>query len=134
MNRSDSALMWFRRDLRLADNAALHAALKAAERVHCVFVYDTDILDRLPSRNDRRVEFIAQSVAELQHALAVHGGGLITLHGAAREEIPRLARTLGVQTVYANHDYEPAAVARDAEVASGSSRARTRSSSRRMRC
>jgi deoxyribodipyrimidine photo-lyase len=116
MNRSDSALMWFRRDLRLADNAALHAALKAAERVHCVFVYDTDILDRLPACNDRRVEFIVQSVAELQQALAVHGGGLITLHGAAREEIPRLARTLGVQAVYANHDYEPAAVARDAEV------------------
>ena len=117
MTRPDAALMWFRRDLRLADNAALYAALKAAGRVHCVFVYDTDILDRLPSRNDRRVEFIVQSVAELHQALAAHGGGLITLHGAAREEIPRLARTLGVQAVYANHDYEPAAVARDSAVA-----------------
>ena len=117
MNRPDAALMWFRRDLRIADNAALYAALKAAGRVHCVFVYDTEILDRLPSRSDRRVEFIVQSVAELHQALAAQAGGLITLHGSAREEIPRLAQTLGVQAVYANHDYEPAAVARDAAVA-----------------
>ncbi|MBX3662322.1 MAG: deoxyribodipyrimidine photo-lyase [Burkholderiales bacterium] len=117
MNRTDAALMWFRRDLRLADNAALYAALKGAQRVHCVFVYDTEILDKLPSRSDRRVEFIVQSVSELQQSLAAHGGGLITLHGAAREEIPRLARKLGVRAVYANHDYEPYAVARDADVA-----------------
>jgi deoxyribodipyrimidine photo-lyase len=117
MNRTDAALMWFRRDLRLADNAALYAALKGAQQVHCVFVYDTDILDKLPSRDDRRVEFIAQSVSELQQSLAAHGGGLITVHGAAREEVPRLARKLGVQAVYANHDYEPAAVARDEAVA-----------------
>ncbi len=117
MNRPDTALMWFRRDLRLADNAALYAALKAAGRVHCVFVYDSEILEQLSSRSDRRVEFIAQSAAELHQALAKHGGGLITLYGAAREEIPRLARKLGVQAVYANHDYEPAAAARDAAVA-----------------
>jgi len=117
MNRPAPVLMWFRRDLRLADNAALHAALTAGPRVHCVFVYDTRILDPLPSRSDRRVEFIVQSVAELHRTLAAHGGGLITLHGAACEEIPRLARTLGVQAVYANHDYEPDAVARDAAVA-----------------
>src|SRR5690606_5562741 len=99
------------------DNAALHAALTAARRVHCVFVYDTGILDRLPSRSDRRVEFIVQSVDELHRGLSALGGGLVTLHGPAQTEIPRLARELGVQAVYANHDYEPAAVARDAAVA-----------------
>ena len=117
MNQSETALMWFRRDLRVADNAALHAALTAARRVHCVFVYDTGILDRLPSRSDRRVEFIVQSVDELHRGLSARGGGLVTLHGPAQTEIPRLARELGVQAVYANHDYEPAAVARDAAVA-----------------
>lgn len=117
MSRSDAALMWFRRDLRVADNAALYAALKDARRVHCVFVYDTEILDALPTRSDRRVEFIVQSVTELQRELAAHGGGLLTLHGRAAEVIPRLARELGVKAVYANHDYEPAAVARDAAVA-----------------
>ena len=60
--------MWFRRDLRCDDNAALYAALKAGRRVFCVFVYDTDILDALPSRADRRVEFIWQSVTELGRA------------------------------------------------------------------
>lgn len=117
MSRTDAALMWFRRDLRVADNAALYAALKAARRVYCVFVYDTEILDVLPSRNDRRVEFILQSVDELGRDLAARGGQLIVLHGSARVEIPRLAVKLGVQAVYANHDYEPAALARDAAVA-----------------
>lgn len=117
MSRFDSALMWFRRDLRVADNAALYAALKAARRVYCVFVYDTEILDVLPSRNDRRIEFIVQSVDELGRELAARGGQLIVLHGSARAEIPRLAAALGVHAVYANHDYEPDAVARDAAVA-----------------
>ena len=96
MNRFDAALMWFRRDLRVADNAALYAALKAARRVYCAFVYDTEILDVLPSRADRRVEFIAQSVHELGRELAARGGQLIVLHGSARAEIPRLAARLGV--------------------------------------
>jgi deoxyribodipyrimidine photo-lyase len=117
MSRFDAALMWFRRDLRVADNAALYAALKASRRVYCVFVYDTEILDVLPSRSDRRVEFIVQSVDELGREIAARGGQLIVLHGSARAEIPRLAAALGVQAVYANHDYEPDALARDAAVA-----------------
>lgn len=117
MSQFDAVLMWFRRDLRSDDNAALHAALKDGRRVFCVFVYDTEILDALPTRTDRRVEFICQSVAELGRALDAAGGQLITLHGPARAEIPRLAAALGVQAVYANHDYEPQAVARDAAVA-----------------
>ncbi|MBS1217613.1 MAG: phr [Proteobacteria bacterium] len=123
MSRFDSALMWFRRDLRCADNAALHAALKSARRVYCAFVYDTEILDALPSRADRRVEFIWQSVAELGRELAARGGGLIALHGSARSAIPGLADTLGVHAVYANHDYEPEAAARDAAVAQALKRA-----------
>lgn len=117
MFRIDAALMWFRRDLRIVDNAALYAALKAARRVYCVFVYDTEILDVLPSRADRRIEFIVQSVDELGRELAGHGGQLIVLHGEARSEIPRLAASLGVQAVYANHDYEPDALVRDSAVA-----------------
>jgi deoxyribodipyrimidine photo-lyase len=117
MSRFDAALMWFRRDLRRDDNAALYAALKSARRVYCVFAYDTEILDALPSRADRRVEFIVQSVNALAADLAASGGELLTLHGVARDEIPRLAASLGVQAVFANRDYEPQAVARDAAVA-----------------
>ena len=109
--------MWFRRDLRLSDHAALYAALRAHPTVHCVFVFDREILDKLPTRFDRRVEFIWESAMELDAELRAAGGGLRVLHDRAREAIPRLARELGVQVVYANHDYEPQAIERDADVA-----------------
>ncbi len=117
MSQFDAVLMWFRRDLRSEDNAALYAALKDSRRVYCVFVYDTEILNDLPTRKDRRVEFICHSANELGEGLEKAGGQLITLHGAARTEIPRLAAKLRVQAVYANHDYEPQAGARDTAVA-----------------
>ncbi len=113
---ADAALVWFRRDLRDYDHAALYHALKSHPRVYCAFCFDTEILDALASRADRRVEFIWHSVQELDAALRGRGGGLIVLHGRAREEIPRLAVRLGVGAVYVNHDYEPAALDRDAAV------------------
>ncbi len=113
---SGKALVWFRRDLRTRDHAALYAALKAHAAVHCAFVFDTEILDALPTRADRRVEFIWESVRELGESLSAAGGGLHVLHGRAREEIPRLAGRLGAAAVYANHDYEPQAMERDAAV------------------
>jgi deoxyribodipyrimidine photo-lyase len=109
----DAALVWFRRDLRDHDHAALYHALKQARRVYCAFCFDTEILDRLPSRADRRVEFLWHSAVELNARLAERGGALLVLRGRAREEIPRLASALGVAAVYANHDYEPAAMDRD---------------------
>jgi deoxyribodipyrimidine photo-lyase len=110
-----TALVWFRRDLRTNDHAALHRALLDHDRVHCAFVFDTTILAPLP-RRDRRVEFILRAVEELDAALRGLGGGLIVRHGDPREEIPRLAADLGVDAVHANRDYEPPAIARDAEV------------------
>ena len=112
----DRALVWFRRDLRLADNAALHHALAAARQVHCAFVFDREILDVLPDPADRRVEFIWDSAAELKAALERHGGTLTVRHARVGEAIPALARELGVTAVFANHDYEPQAIARDAAV------------------
>ncbi len=116
MALDSAALIWFRRDLRAFDHAALHAALRAHGTVHCAFVFDTEILEPLP-RADRRVHFIWNSVGELQQALTALGGGLHVLHGRAREEVPRLAKRLGVAAVYASRDYEPRAIARDREVA-----------------
>src|SRR6185369_2218734 len=66
--------------------------------------------------DDARISFIHDCVAELDHALRAHGGGLHVLHGAARDEIPRLARALRVQAVFVARDYEPDAVARDEAV------------------
>ncbi|MGQ3123476.1 cryptochrome/photolyase family protein, partial [Variovorax sp.] len=108
-------LMWFRRDLRVDDNAALYHALRSCRQLVCVFVFDTAILDPLP-RVDRRVEFIRESLLELDEELRALGGGLIVRHAAAAEEIPALARALEVQAVFANRDDEPGALARDAGV------------------
>ncbi|SFM73973.1 deoxyribodipyrimidine photo-lyase [Variovorax sp. OV329] len=110
--------MWFRRDLRLSDNAALYHALRSCREVVCGFVFDTAILKNLP-KADRRVEFIRESLAELARDLAEHGGSLVVRHGLAEEELPRLARDLGVQAVFANRDDEPFAVERDAQVFGG---------------
>ena len=117
-----SALVWFRRDLRAHDHAALFHALKAARQVFCVFVFDSAILDKLP-RADRRVEFIRDSLVDLDAQLRslglAHGvadTGLIVQHGDAGILISALAAQLGVQAVYANHDDEPDALARDAGV------------------
>jgi deoxyribodipyrimidine photo-lyase len=116
----DRALVWMRRDLRVNDHAALYHALRAARQVWCVFVFDRDILDALP-RQDRRVEFIRDSLVGVDAELAalasshgLEGAGLIVRHGHAADEIAALAAALHVQAVYASHDDEPAALARDA--------------------
>lgn len=111
------SLCWFRRDLRLHDHAALFHALKNGATVHCVFVFDNDILDKLPNKSDRRVDFIWQSVLELHNELEKLGNTLHVLHGSARELIPLLARQLKAEAVYCNRDYEPAAMERDHFVA-----------------
>ncbi len=114
---ADAALVWFRRDLRAFDHAALSRALQAYTQVYCVFVFDSEILDALEDRNDRRVEFIWLTIKELDTTLRQMGGGLIVRHGRASAELPRLARDLGVRAVFANRDYEPQAIRRDATVA-----------------
>ena len=118
----NAALVWFRRDLRAHDHAALYHALRAARRVWCVFVFDRDLLDSLP-RRDRRVEFIHAALVDLDRQLrelgARHGNSgvrLLVRHGRARDELVALAATLGAQAVYANHDDDPYAQQRDAAV------------------
>jgi deoxyribodipyrimidine photo-lyase len=111
-----TSLCWFRRDLRAEDHAALHAALTRSSVVHCLFVFDAEILDALEDRADRRVEFIRDSIVELRNALERLGGSLHVRHGSARDLVPALAAELGVDAVFANRDYEPQAVARDAAV------------------
>ncbi len=109
-------LVWFRRDLRDYDQAALHQALKSSQQVYCAFIFDTGILDKLSDKADRRVEFIWESVRELKQALQQHGSDLIVLHGAASAEILQLAKKLDVDAVFTNRDYEPEAKKRDAMV------------------
>jgi deoxyribodipyrimidine photo-lyase len=113
--RVDRALVWFRRDLRADDHAALYHALRTAREVYCAFILDREILDPLP-RADRRVEFIHGALRVLDEDLRALGGALIVRQGVAADEIPRLAAQLGVQAVFTNHDDEPQALRRDALV------------------
>ncbi len=114
-----TGLVWFRRDLRLQDHAALHLALHQCAQVHCVFVLDRPILDPLP-RADRRVAFLLACLAELDAGLRALAGqphaGLIVLHAQAVDALPELADALGAQAVFAARDYEPQARARDEQV------------------
>lgn len=110
-----NSLVWFRRDLRVDDHAALHHALLSSRRVFGVFVFDTDILAGLPP-DDRRVQFLLDSVSELDAHLRSLGGYLIVRHGRAAQVIPALAAELDAESVFANRDYEPQALARDRAV------------------
>ena len=121
------ALVWLRRDLRLYDNAALHHALKECSQVWLTFIFDTDILDPLhiaakdskvdgDLTHDRRVDFIWQGLKQIDDELRALGGGLIVRVGKPTELIPKIAKELGVNIVYTNHDYEPSAIARDLQV------------------
>jgi deoxyribodipyrimidine photo-lyase len=117
-----NGLFWFRRDLRISDNAGLYHALKAATlrgqgaTVQCVFVFDRSILQHLPHQ-DRRITFIWDSLMALDQSLQQYGARLTVLTGDAKQLIPQLAKTLNACAVYTNHDDEPQALARDADVA-----------------
>ena len=117
-----TGLMWFRRDLRAQDNAALYHALKSCEQVYCAFIFDRSILDTLP-RADRRVEFIRESLVDLNGQLAqlgstepAHPAGLLVRHESASSALPALVRQLLADAVFTNHDDEPYSLARDAQV------------------
>lgn len=115
----NTGLVWFRRDLRTDDNTALCEALSLCQQVHCIFIFDRDILAPLP-RQDRRVEFIRESLCDLDvHLRQLSGqshGGLIVRHAQASQGVAALAQELQAQAVFAAHDYEPQAIARDALV------------------
>jgi deoxyribodipyrimidine photo-lyase len=109
-------VMWFRRDLRLHDNAALYHALKSTKPVLPVFIFDSDILDQLEDKTDRRVEFIHLCLLEMQTELSNLGSTLEVYYGKPIEVFEGLTTRYELQTVFTNHDYEPYALERDEAV------------------
>lgn len=110
------ALMWFRRDLRLHDNAALYHALRSGLPVVPVFIFDRNILDDLEDKGDRRVEFIHQALEHMQEQLLAAGSSLDVRYGKPGEIFRQLLAEYKVEKVFTNHDYEPFAIERDAEI------------------
>lgn len=110
------SLFWFRRDLRLNDNAGLYHALKESESVLPIFIFDTSILNKLVNKYDRRVDFIHQALTHLQQQLIANGSSLKVMYGNPISLLQELSETYTLQTVYTNHDYEPYARERDAQI------------------
>ena len=109
-------LHWFRRDLRLEDNAALSAALQQELPVLPIFIFDTEILSKLERKNDRRVDFIHQVLEQLQQQLRKLNADIEVLYCSPEEAFQQLLSKYAIKAVYTNHDYEPYAVQRDAQI------------------
>ncbi len=110
------SIFWFRRDLRLTDNAGLHHALKSGNSVLPLFIFDKDILDKLADKADKRVAFIHLALQNLQTELEVVGSALLVKYGKPIEIWKELLTQYHIKGVFANHDYEPYARKRDREI------------------
>jgi len=111
---NDATIFWFRRDLRLHDNAGLYLALRDNNNVVPVFIFDTEILNKLEDSSDRRVNFIHQTLVALNETLRKIGTSLLILYGNPVD----IFRSIHPRNVLCNGDYEPYARRRDDVVAS----------------
>ncbi len=110
------SVFWFRRDLRLEDNAGLYKALKYSESVHAVFIFDRAILDELKDTSDARVSFIHQQICQLKERLQENGQDLQVYYGHPTEVWKEIKASINPQAVFTNRDYEPYAKERDGQV------------------
>jgi len=111
------SIFWFRRDLRLDDNAGLYHALKSNNPVLPVFIFDSEILDKLP-KNDARVTFIHERLEKINKRLNAIESGLAVYHGKPMDLFRGLLNQFDIKEVYTNHDYEPYALERDNQIQS----------------
>ncbi|MDZ7878430.1 MAG: deoxyribodipyrimidine photo-lyase [Saprospiraceae bacterium] len=110
-------IFWFRRDLRLNDNAALYRALKSGKSVLPIFIFDKNILNKLEDRTDARVTFLYDTLTELKQELEKIGSTLLVFYDEPTEVWRKLTTDFDIKTVFANHDFEPYALKREASVA-----------------
>ncbi|MFI5156374.1 MAG: cryptochrome/photolyase family protein [Chitinophagales bacterium] len=106
-------IFWFRRDLRMHDQAGLYHALRSGIPVLPVFIFDRKILDLLENKSDRRVEFIHNRLTQMQGQLVHLGSSMEIFYGNPEEVFLELMGKWQINGVYTNHDYEPYARERD---------------------
>lgn len=104
-------ILWFRRDLRLQDNAIL---AHASKDVLPIFIFDTNILKKLP-KEDKRVTFIYQSVLNLKKELQTIGLDLAIFYGEPKTIFQQLL-PLGFDKVLCSVDFDKYAIQRDKEI------------------
>lgn len=110
------SIFWFRRDLRLEDNAALYQAMKGEHPVLPLFIFDQNILDKL-AVDDARITFIYQTIEDLKTVLQKQGSDVLVKYGKPESVWPEILKDYEVAAVYTNHDYEPYARERDDNMA-----------------
>jgi len=109
------SVFWFRRDLRLDDNVGFYNALSGNHPVLPIFIFDSEILDKLP-KDDARVSFIHQTLQKMRERLLENGSSLALYFGKPLEVFKDISEAYELQSVYTNHDYEPYARERDETV------------------
>lgn len=115
--KSTLAVFWFRRDLRLDDNAGLYHALKGEHPVLPLFIFDREILDKLQDKDDARVTFIYNEIEKINTELKKHGSSLLVLYDKPEHAWDKLLKEYNVAAVFTNRDYEPYAKNRDNAIA-----------------
>jgi len=109
-------IFWFRRDLRIDDNTALSAASSSKNPVLPIFIFDTNITDKLPV-DDRRINFIYDQLVKLNKVLISNYNSLLNVFkGNPTDILEKLSSEFEIVSVYANHDYEPYAIQRDKKI------------------
>jgi deoxyribodipyrimidine photo-lyase len=101
-----SALLWFRRDLRVHDHPALRAALDAGQPVVPVFCFDDGLLQGRHASGSR-TQFLLESLSDLDHALRARGSRLFVRRGPPQRELPKLAAEVGAETIHFSADVSP---------------------------
>ncbi len=109
-------LFWFRRDLRLEDNAGLYHALKSGTKVQCLFIFDSEILNLLENKKDRRLIFIFRQLEAIDLELKKYGSSLLIKYGSPLQVWNELLNENKIDSVFCNHDYEPYAIERDSKI------------------
>lgn len=107
------SFFWFRRDLRLHDNTALFHALNSGVPVQAVFIFDSDILDELEDKRDRRLVFIHEQLEKINQQLKEYGARLLVEYGKPMDVWKTLCDKYSIKAVFVNGDYEPYAFRRD---------------------
>jgi len=120
--KDNISIFWFRRDLRFEDNIGLYHALYQAKlkghKVLPIFIFDKNILDKLDDKNDRRVDFIHRTIMNMQSELVVMGKSMLVENDHPINVFNTYLKKYTIAAVYMNHDYEPLAIERDAQIKS----------------
>ncbi|HKI89967.1 MAG TPA: deoxyribodipyrimidine photo-lyase, partial [Draconibacterium sp.] len=109
-------VFWFRRDLRFFDNAGFYHALKSGNPVLPVFIFDTEILDKLNNCSDARVSFIYAEIQKLKIEFEKRNSSLDVFYSKPLAAFQKLTSEFKVHAVYTNKDYEPYAIQRDEDI------------------